>query len=1189
MLRLLNLRLLKFTTFKLLKLHLLNFGLTRFRVRAVIVLQCLLMAACTQPESSIETTPSGDTRMNLLPPRAVLSSRAIDDAALNLEVRINGEPIVVQRQDNEWVATTRVAEGSTAELELFWRHGSITLASYSRSLGVVVDHSNWAVADSDYNMDEHDFDRDEINNIAELSCDTNVTDRNHPGSGDLYQSVHACLSAIDTSIPLPPNDQGGTTGTTSGGTGGDGGGTTTSGGGEGNRPPVYQSGLADAVLYVGEAIEPLSVIFTDADGDALGYAAIGLPDGLSIDSGTGVVSGIATEAARFNGVRVLASDGNGGAGESPPITLVVEHRAAAPVCTVNGPLQQTVALREPMLAVELNCTDVNGGPLTFALTAERPAGLTLTSDGTSATLAGAPTTARNYEDVRIRATDPGGLYHEEVVRVLVNDGVPADERCASGGAYVFCVTEDKQLVATELGNPVWELSLRPSDTFRAIAANTERVYLTVERGTSEQLFTAVFNHRGESLRDLSGSIEDNRPVCAASWAGNPNQSVLQGSTMAPLSIECTDNNPASLLLVRIGGWPEGVTTVMENDLLQVRGAPADDGVFSNLFVRVTDQDRLGATTPIFNLRVETNVDLDDDGIDNAVDNCPALANAAQLDNDQDNIGDACDTDDQVQQSVESFALSAAPTRMLIYEWEARGPLQNPEVQRLNGVEIVGSTSYPDVAAAEVPASLSYSDVVSVPLVAGSTLRLRACGTVTCYNSPVLPVDGVLDNAIAYLKSPTAVVDDYAAASVGVSSDGTFIVTGGGVGEGAALLNAGLSTAAVQAAATDSAIDIFQLEAGELSHFATIGALADEPIGHGSQLALSADASLIATATQNEGFGRIHSYTRIDDSWVALPPVTHSDADTQPDSIFRDDLFGAGFDVSADGMTLVVGAPGEDSAAMINDGDEADNTMPDAGAVYVYRRSGNDWIRQAYLKAANAAIGARFGTAVAVSADGNTLVVGAPRVTDAAQPDLLGAIYIFGFSGGSWAAQAYLPASAYGAADAFGSVVAINDDGTAVAAAAREDGNGLADGSGYVEVFNLEQRSWFFTQRLLGRDIDGDLFGSSLSLSAAGETLLIGAPGDSSNAVGVASNQQNQSLANAGSGYLFSVIAGVWVETAYLKATVPGAGDRFGVASALSGDGEVIVLGAPGEDGTGPLLDGLPSDNSTSNSGAAYIY
>jgi trimeric autotransporter adhesin len=180
-----------------------------------------------------------------------------------------------------------------------------------------------------------------------------------------------------------------------------------------------------------------------------------------------------------------------------------------------------------------------------------------------------------------------------------------------------------------------------------------------------------------------------------------------------------------------------------------------------------------------------------------------------------------------------------------------------------------------------------------------------------------------------------------------------------------------------------------------------------------------------------------------------------------------DRFGG--DVALDGDTLAVGAWGEDSAAQGIDGDQADNSATDSGAVYVFRRSGTQWLQEAYIKGSNTEAGDRFGMSVAL--DGDTLVVGASREDSAAQgidgdqaDDSAadsGAVYVFRRSGTQWLQEAYIKASNTGAGDHFGRSVAL--DGYTLAVGAHEEAsaargiNGNQDdnsaaGSGAVYIF-----------------------------------------------------------------------------------------------------------------------------------------
>ena len=143
-----------------------------------------------------------------------------------------------------------------------------------------------------------------------------------------------------------------------------------------------------------------------------------------------------------------------------------------------------------------------------------------------------------------------------------------------------------------------------------------------------------------------------------------------------------------------------------------------------------------------------------------------------------------------------------------------------------------------------------------------------------------------------------------------------------------------------------------------------------------------------------------------------------------------DGFGGSVSLSADGDTLAVGAFFEDSAATGVGGKEHDNSASSAGAVYVFVRSGRSWSQQAYVKASNTGALDGFGGSVSLSADGDTLAVGAAGEesgatgignTDPNDNSIsnAGAVYVFVRSGGSWSQQAYVKASNTDTLDLFG--------------------------------------------------------------------------------------------------------------------------------------------------------------------------
>jgi cysteine-rich repeat protein len=324
-----------------------------------------------------------------------------------------------------------------------------------------------------------------------------------------------------------------------------------------------------------------------------------------------------------------------------------------------------------------------------------------------------------------------------------------------------------------------------------------------------------------------------------------------------------------------------------------------------------------------------------------------------------------------------------------------------------------------------------------------------------------------------------------------------------------------------------------------------------------------------------------------------------------------DQFGFAIALSADGSTLAIAAIGEDSGATGTGGDPNDDSVPDSGAVYLYTRSGRRWTQQAYIKAPNPDRLDAFGTSLALSADGSTLAVGTPledssasgvngNPADNAGEDS-GAVYIYTRSGTTWSAQAYLKASNSDPFDGFGFSVSLSADGATLAVGARDEDSAAtgvngnqADnsklGSGAVYVFARDGATWHQQAYLKAATTDlGDRFGHKVALSADGATLAVGAYAEGSAATGVGGDATDNSLPGAGAAYLFTRSGTSWTQQAYIKASNPGPGDFFGADLALSGDGSTLAVAAPDEDGAATGIDGDQTSNAARLAGAVYVF
>jgi hypothetical protein len=368
---------------------------------------------------------------------------------------------------------------------------------------------------------------------------------------------------------------------------------------------------------------------------------------------------------------------------------------------------------------------------------------------------------------------------------------------------------------------------------------------------------------------------------------------------------------------------------------------------------------------------------------------------------------------------------------------------------------------------------------------------------------------------------------------------------------------------------------------------------------GRSLALSRDGSTLATGAVGEDSaggingdqaddcgaqapvncaqdsGAVYVFVRDSAGWAQQAFLKAADVEAL-------DSFGWAVALADDGNTLAVSAINEDSAGIgasngeiddCADGVNAVNCLRDSGAVYVFVRDNGLWSQQDYLKASNADEADAFGSALALSGDGNllaasavsedsaaTLVGGNPTddCEDASPVNCAvnsGAAYLFRRTGAAWSQERYIKASN-------------TEAGTFPASA--------------------------------------DRFGTSLALSQDGSILVVGAPYEDSSVSGVnvpVTGAARNSAGDSGAAYVYR--DGGFIS--FLK-TSSGArfnpGDNFGFSVTLSADGSKLAVGAIGNDCpfTGqpglPVYSGLTSDNmqpsasvcgTPDGSGAAYLF
>jgi hypothetical protein len=578
-------------------------------------------------------------------------------------------------------------------------------------------------------------------------------------------------------------------------------------------------------------------------------------------------------------------------------------------------------------------------------------------------------------------------------------------------------------------------------------------------------------------------------------------------------------------------------------------------------------------------------------------------------------------------------LSIGPTGVITGTPGAAAPSGTYTVTAQNGV---GSTSVDLVIRVRprAPSGLSYTDetpVYSVGAAIATNSPSLSVGTATLYTvMPALPTGLVINpttGEITGTPTQTIMTSNIVTASNETGSTNVMI----NITVNAAPLGDWAQQAFVKAYNSEAS-DKFGADVAIAGDFLAVGAPSEAGNGVGVYS---------PTGPDNNGkpeSGAVYIYRRTGSSWGSQPMAYLKSA-----TLDTSDFPRFGHSVAMSTNTLIVGAPEENFGAPF---------VIEAGAAYVYFFNGTSWTQQGWLFAPTGSVGlgpttsAFFGSDVAI--DGDTAVVGARN--EGASTD--GSAYVFTRTAGNWTPQARLTAPTGGVGDQFGSAVAVSGD-TIIVGAYNEDGLGTDSGAAYIYtrsanvwtlqayvkpstphaqqhfgisvaldgntaligadgdeslppaatgatssgaafVFTRSGNVWSQQARLKASNVDAsDGFGEKVAL--VGNSALIGARSEQSLSTQTitgptgGSGSENDTGFAVGAAYLFNRSGTTWSQGAYFKAPNADDSDQFGVC-ALSAT--TVVVGAIGESSADTGISagtGASADNSSSSSGAVYVY
>ncbi len=407
---------------------------------------------------------------------------------------------------------------------------------------------------------------------------------------------------------------------------------------------------------------------------------------------------------------------------------------------------------------------------------------------------------------------------------------------------------------------------------------------------------------------------------------------------------------------------------------------------------------------------------------------------------------------------------------------------------------------------------------------------------------------------------------------------------------------------------------------------------------GDSVAVSGNGLTLAVGAPNEGSGAkgingdqndtsvysagaVYVYTRpnVAGAWAQQAYIKPSNPQAAAE-------FGHVVTLSADGNTMAVSAYFEASASKGINGNQNDDSIPQAGAVYVFTRRGTTWSQQAYIKASNTGEagtdgnfgdGDQFGFSVSLSDDGNTLAVGANAEDSGAKGingdqndnsmQSAGAAYLYVRNGTTWTQQAYVKAPNTAPNVQFGYSVALSADGNTFAVSAFDEG-GISrvirgpegpftpgrNGTGAIYVYTRSAGTWALQAYLKASNAEGgDSLGVVVSISDDGNTIAGGILDEDCFSTGVnpsnACDNDQPSDTSVGAVAVFIRNGTQWAQQAFIKASNTGKEDWFGSRLQLSGDANTLAVAAQLEDSAAQGINGKQDDDSAQEAGAVYFF
>ncbi|MET3495676.1 hypothetical protein [Variovorax boronicumulans] len=427
--------------------------------------------------------------------------------------------------------------------------------------------------------------------------------------------------------------------------------------------------------------------------------------------------------------------------------------------------------------------------------------------------------------------------------------------------------------------------------------------------------------------------------------------------------------------------------------------------------------------------------------------------------------------------------------------------------------------------------------------------LQACNANGCsaWSAPVLP-DATL--AIGYFKRPT---DLAGPSTLGQNRNAVAFTPDGLV----------MAIGDVRA----NAVHMYNNDAGTWRWVQTLVWPGSAP----GSLSLSGEGTLLAGRFQTGDLagGQVEVYARGPQGWA------HSETWTSPAPRSRGD-FGAFLSVSSDGTVATVSEYGS----------------PGPGNFYVYRKTAGVWAIEQRVDAPSGQDGSLFGAFATISQDGNTIAVGSQYENVGGIADA-GAAYVYTRAAGpgTWTLNTRFESPTPSANAWFGGSVAMSGNGEVVLVGATRENDAGYTVAGALYVYRRVGAGYQLEQRISAPfpRQESRFGGTGTAASADGSLIAIASFLDGAPSAGVNGDMTPVAGITTGAVMLYEKPGATWTLKTFVKAPNPDNGDVFGYGLALSADGKTLAVGAAREASNSTGIGGNQADNSVPYAGAVYLY